>query len=290
VTKEIDMTLHISKKRRTRISASAIIGASLAALALGGCDASVDATDTQAGAIAHARANGELRERLEALSKAGWATEPVADSGVERFQVPAGAEPATTPGGTWTRVHFPVVLPATGDRPEARADVLVAWPDQGADVVAIAPRDAAAADALADALPSGEPAAAEIPSEAETMSELETTTSALSCGRNIGEGCSSTLRCCRGLACTAYSYYSTCTCPSQVTVNYPERATTSVACFNLWDNPIGAAKIQRYVRGCTAGGAWNLSANACGNAVSTPGFQTSTWTQLICLFTPGPIC
>ena len=68
------------------------------------------------------------------------------------------------------------------------------------------------------------------------------------------------------------------------------RATLSVACFNLWDNPIGAAKIQLYRRGCAANNQWSLNVNACGNSVTTPGFQINTWTQLICLFTPGPIC
>jgi len=280
------MNLHTSKGRR-RLAALAF------AAAVAGCGLSGDGDPaTEAAALAHAQANPELRQNLDALGRAGWAAE--AASKPERFQPPADAATAGAAPSTWTRVRFPMLLRAAADRPETRADLVVAWPEKGADVFAIAPRDAAAAKSLLDALPGvgTEPAPEDDGTTLEDPSpaEIESTSAALTCGRGIGETCSSSVRCCRGLACTAYSYYSTCSCGTQYTIQYPERATTSVACFNLWDNPIGAAKIQRYRRGCAAGNGWDLTANACGNAVSVPAFQTSTWTQLICLFTPGPIC
>jgi hypothetical protein len=135
----------------------------------------------------------------------------------------------------------------------------------------------AASKPLLDALPSGDPGAVSAADDStEADGTIEETSSALACGRALNESCSSSLRCCRGLACTAYSYYGRCSCGTEYTVNYPERTTSSASCTG------SAAWIRRYRRGCAANGAWNLAANACGDGVSVPAYQIETWTVLIC--------
>lgn len=241
----------------------------------------------------HALANDEYVQASAALAAAGWTVDAAAAS-VQRFDASLLEDgTVVTDPVTWTRVVVPLKAPAADAT--SGESLVVTWREGGPDVFALAGDSEEDAAKLVAGVDKGSPgdlslvdSSADILYPEDTASEASA--SAAAACKKLNVGCSRTTRCCQGLKCQASGIYDTCQCPDKKTVSYPIKATASVACFNLPDNPIGAAKIVRTIKGCTSNNGWALTSNACGGAVSVPAYRLSTNDRLVCLTTPGPIC
>jgi hypothetical protein len=237
----------------------------------------------RAHAISRALANRQLLQHLEAFEADGW---QVASREDTRVDWGAGAiDDSSMTSAAVTRVRLRAKRPAAGAAPAMVVDLVVAWTAGGDDIFALAPGGTDSLKAV-EAVTARAATTESERTEAPALDALAAPPAA-ACGRESA-ACSGGTGCCRGLSCIEIrDNHPTCTCSRPLTASYPESATTSIACFSLPENPIGAAYILRTTSGC---GCCDLGANACGKPVSLPQYVRSSSTQLICLFTPGPIC
>lgn len=232
--------------------------------------------------LEHAQASSALQQKMATLAAAGWSVTDLAQATVDQYDASAAAEGEPT-SATWTRVRVSVSRAADSGSP-LEAELVLAWPEGGADVFALAPKGQAATDQLLADLDGQEPAAEVDWGAAGASGDgLGTTSAAASCG-GLGYARSncSQAACCRGLSCANYAYYSSCICRNTVTVTFPSRFTVSTACFALVGNPLGAAWYRRNWKGCADGGVWNLTSDACGRTRSVPAYTISNSDVFVC--------
>jgi hypothetical protein len=244
-------------------------------------------------AIHHAEANAQLQQAMRALADAGWQVAPMAQAAVDHLDGAAtGALPsADAPRVTWTRVKVEVAQPAGVAGRAERAYLVVAWPVGGEDVFALAPIGSATAlhQALAAAPSAAEHTEQSAASAESASSAAEAEVQPLACG-GMGTGCSSSARCCFGLACQAYSYYDTCQCGHERDGEYTSKKTWSVGCMTS-DNPVGSARYVTHWRGCFGNGSdYGLKSDACGNTIIVPGYYEKQWTAFECDEAPNNNC
>jgi len=265
----------------------------LVCLAFAACSGSATEQGSLAGpqrevAVTRAFANARLQKYAEVLRNNGWVVAGRGDAKAELLMVPSNLEsgvPGSGPMVETTRVSLPETRPATASDPEVAASLVVAWTAGADEIFALAPRSAGAVEVLSAMAK----VVAGLDDQAATALDGAGTKTAASssCGAE-NAACGGVTTCCTGLECISpRDNHFVCGCTNPYNTSYVERGTSSIACFVLPDNPIGAAEIVRNLEGC---GCCNIGPDACQNAVSLPQYVRSANDQLICLDTPGPIC
>jgi hypothetical protein len=246
---------------------------------LGSCDAATTETPPMTdvereAAVAHAMANVQLQQQVATARAKGWNVGASAEVKVERFTGPLDSDAPVSesnPAVVWTRVPLPLVRPAALGANAVIVDAIVAWPERGRDVFALAPRGqatdtevnelAAPPEAVADEdllLSADEPAPA---------------AAAAACGRQ-GNACGGVTKCCRGLRCTeTRDNHFTCYCAQPLTVHAPMSKTSSSACVG------GLAKVMRHWTGCTC---CDWSTDGCGRGIGIPQYVGRRWDTVVC--------
>ncbi len=251
-------------------------------LSVGACGTDVD--DRREAAIGHAFANPDLRRSAAEFAALGWIVSDRAEASVEWLDPAMNPQlRSTATPTTWTRVRIPMVRPTYAGQPSVAADLVVASSEDGVDEFALVPRSEAAEAELKLAIE-----AIDGPEAQDVQALAAPAPPAAACGAE-NAACGGVTTCCWGLVCTNIrDNHSICFCSQPVTARYNERSTTSVACFSLPDNPIGAARMVRTIQGCGPSG--GLAADACGKIISTPKYIRSSTVRLVCYPTPPRGC
>jgi hypothetical protein len=264
-------TMFAIKKRK----ADALIERGFIAWALVAACSGVGGNDsTREAAIAHAGAGSELFEKSEMLRQQGWTVPALESAEIERFEAPAGGEVTGT--AEWTRVSVAVV-----NGRGSSAKLILAWRANGTDQFAIKPGTQDSVAELLEALAPAEEEASEDSSLADEDSEISVVEQAATCSREHATCASNHSACCHGLGCYGPDNHETCNCSHAWTSSYPYKATTSIACFELPDNPFGEAYYERHWSGCDYNGSYGLASGMCTTVV-VPSYTRSITQSLIC--------
>lgn len=249
-------------------------------LSLGAC--STESDGQREAAITHALANPDLQRNVAEFTGLGWVVSDRAAASVDWPDAATSSpSPSTSAPATWTRVRVRMVRAAQPGEPGVEADLVVAWPEGGADEFAVMPHDEAAGAELTRAL-----GAVDRPA-VQALSLAGPATTAASCGTE-GAACGGVTSCCWGLACAeTRDNHFTCVCSEPMTIRFNDGATASPTCVGP-ENPFGAARWVQTVRGCGYGGSlWN---DFCGRLISGPKYIRSVTTVLVCYAVPPQGC
>ena len=255
---------------------------SFLALSIGACSTHSD--NPREAAITHALANPDLQRSVATFTGLGWVVSDRAAASVEWLDTATSPQfRSTAAPATWTRVRIPMLRAIQLGKPGVGADLVVAWPEDGVDELAVMPHSEAAGTRLALDLKTIDGSSVQ-----DLLSLDAPAASAAACGRE-NAACGGATTCCRGLVCAEpRDNHFICYCSQPVTLQYNDGATLSAACFSLFDNPIGAARWVRTIRGCGPGG--SIGADACGHPWTGPAYTRSNTRVLMCYDTPPRGC